>query len=370
MKKTNDGNVFAARRRHVLAAVKKQGVAAMLVTKPQDVRYLTGFTGEDSFVLLAPAATTLLTDRRFSEQSAQECPDIERLMRGGPMYAAVADVCRKLRLRRLGVQGGHMTLNGRDLLEKAVPRGKAVPLTEILAPLRIVKDAGEVAQIRKAVRAAQEGFKAILAMGRRRWIGRTEREIAAELEYRMRLAGADEPSFETIVAVGPHSSLPHYRPGSTRVEAGSFVLIDWGARVAGYCSDLTRVVFAGKIPPQMAQVYEVVLRSQAVGIRACRSGVRASAVDKAARNVIEAAGFGKEFIHGLGHGVGLEIHESPGLGRLDTSRLRSGMVVTIEPGIYLPGVGGVRIEDDVLVTPGGCEPLTSLPRDLRAMVLR
>ncbi len=370
MTETIDTNVFASRRRRVLAAAKKQHASALLVTKPQDVRYLTGFTGDDSFALLAPAAATLITDGRFTEQSALECPEIERVMRAGPIYPAVAEVCRKLRLRRIGVQGGHMTVQGCELLEKAVRGGRAVPMTDILAPLRAIKDAGEIAQIRRAVRAAQEGFKAILALGRRGWIGRTEREIAAELEYRMRLAGADECSFETIVAVGPHSSLPHYRPGATRVTADSFVLIDWGARVGGYCSDLTRVVFAGKIPPKMAQVYEAVLRSQKAGIRACRSGVSAAAVDKAARSVIEAAGFGKEFVHGLGHGVGLEIHEAPGLSRLNPGRLRSGMVVTIEPGIYLPGVGGVRIEDDVRITPGGCEPLTTLPRDLRAMVLR
>ncbi len=365
-----NNNVLQTRRRRVLAAAKAQGAAAILITKPQDVRYVTGFTGDDSYALLAPAAATLITDGRFTEQAANECPDIERLVRTGPIFPTVAQAAKTLRLRTLAVQGGHMTIQGRELLQKALGRVKIVPLTDILGPLRSVKDEGEVAVIRLAVRAAQEGFKALVAQGKRGWVGRTERQIAAELEYRMRLAGADEASFETIVAVGPHSSLPHYRPGGARVQKDSFVLVDWGARVAGYCSDLTRVVFAGRIPPQMAEVYEVVFRSQNAGRRACRSGVSAAAVDKAARGVIDAAGYGKEFVHGLGHGVGLEIHEAPGLSRLNPGRLRSGMVVTVEPGIYLPGVGGVRIEDDVLITPGGCQPLTSLPRDLRAMVLR
>lgn len=365
-----DNNVLRARRRRVLAAVKRQGASAILITKPQDVRYVTGFTGDDSYAILAPAVAILVTDGRFTEQAANECPDLERVIRTGPIFPAVAGAIKKLRLRTLAVQGGHMTIQGRQLLQKALGRVKIVPLTDILGPLRSVKDEGEVAVIRRAVRAAQEGFKALLAQGAAGWVGRTERQIAAELEYRMRLAGADEASFETIVAVGPHSSLPHYRPGGTRVEKDSFILVDWGARVGGYCSDLTRVAFAGRIPPKMAEVYEVVLRSQNAGRRACRSGVSAAAVDKAARNVIEAAGYGKEFVHGLGHGVGLEIHEAPGLGRLGTGRLRSGMVVTVEPGIYLPGIGGVRIEDDVLIQTGGCQPLTSLPRDLRAMVLR
>ena len=224
--------------------------------------------------------------------------------------------------------------------------------------------------IRKAVAAAEKAFRELLALGRKGWVGRSEGELAAELEYRMRLAGAQGPSFDTIVAVGPHASLPHYRPGATRVESDCLVLIDWGAKVGGYCSDLTRTVRVGRIPPRLAEIHGVVERAQAAGIRAVRSGIAAGSADRAARDVIEAAGYGKQFVHGLGHGIGLEIHEAPGLGRKAKARLRPGMVVTVEPGIYLPALGGVRIEDDVVVTPDGCRRLSSLPRDMESMTLR
>jgi Xaa-Pro aminopeptidase len=186
----------------------------------------------------------------------------------------------------------------------------------------------------------------------------------------MRLSGAEGPSFETIVAVGPHASLPHYRPGSTRIRADCLVLLDWGARVGGYCSDLTRVVRVGTIPSRLAGVYDVVRRAQEAGIAACRAGAPAAAVDRAARKVVESAGLGKQFVHGLGHGVGLAIHEPPSVSGQAKGRLRAGMVVTVEPGVYLAGVGGVRIEDDVVVVRGGCRRLSRLARDLPSMTLR
>jgi len=212
-------------------------------------------------------------------------------------------------------------------------------------------------------------MKDLLAGGRKKFIGRSEREVAAELEYRMRLHGAERTSFETIVAAGAHAALPHYRAGSTRIRAGQAVLIDWGAVVDGYCSDLTRVVFTGRIRPPIASVYEIVLRAQAAGIAAVAPGATCQSADAAARAVIDRAGYGKAFGHGLGHGLGLQVHERPHVARGVDRKLQAGMVVTVEPGIYLPGVGGVRIEDDVLVTPGGRRRLTTLPRDIRAMVL-
>ena len=186
----------------------------------------------------------------------------------------------------------------------------------------------------------------------------------------MRSAGAERAAFETIVAAGPHSALPHYRPGPTRIRRGDAVLIDWGAVVAGYCSDLTRVVFTGRIPPQLACIYEIVLRAQSAGAAAVKPGCRCEAADASAREVIAAAGYGEAFAHGLGHGIGLEVHESPRLGTRSRQRLAAGMVVTVEPGIYLPGVGGVRIEDDVVVTATGQRRLSRLPRRIEAMVLR
>lgn len=366
-------NVLSSRRRRAWARAKAGGkIDSLLVSKSEDVRYLSGFTGEDSVLAIAAVGgATLITDGRFAEQAGGECPGVEIVVRtSGPIWAAVGEWAAGKRVRRLGVQGGHLTLLAGEALKDTKPLQAIVPLADVMGPLREVKDAGEIEAIRKSAVVAQKAFSELFARGKAFWVGRTERQIAAELDYLMGLHGAEGPSFETIVAVGPHGSLPHHRPGPRRVRAGNSILVDWGAKVGGYCSDLTRVVFAGTIPPKLAGIYEVVLAAQAAGIKACRAGAACSTVDAAARNLIEAAGYGKQFVHGLGHGVGLEIHEAPGLGKTSKTRLRSGMVVTVEPGIYVPGVGGVRIEDDVLVTAAGWQMITTLPKRMKDMVLR
>jgi Xaa-Pro aminopeptidase len=360
----------AARRRKALRRCAAQEADSLLVSRPEDVRYLTGFTGDDSVLLLAKGSACLITDGRYDEQSREECPDLEICIRKGPMTTAITDWVRARSAARLGVQAEHVTVSLLGRLRRGLRSRKTVPVTGLVSALRVTKDDSEVRAIRRAVRAAEQAFRELLGEGRRGFVGKSERAIAARLDYRMRLAGASGPSFETIVAAGAHGSLPHYRPGSTVVRKGDPVLIDWGAKVGGYCSDLTRVVFAGRIPPEIARIYEVVLRAQRAGAAAIRPGVRMSTVDRAARNVIAGEGFGDKFVHSLGHGIGLEIHEAPGLARSATGRMRSGMVVTVEPGIYLPGVGGVRIEDDVLVTPQGARKLSSLPRDIAAMTLQ
>ena len=262
-----------------------------------------------------------------------------------------------------------MTLAARDALKKALRKVRLEALGGEPAGFREVKSEAELRAIRKAVRVAEGAFAELTGRGAEAFVGRPEREVAAELDYLMRLGGASAPSFETIVAAGPHAALPHYRPGSTRIRRGRPVLIDWGAKVGGYCSDLTRVVFLDRIPPQLAEVYQVVLRAQEAGLRACGPGVSGGEVDAAAREVVAEAGYGEAFTHGLGHGLGLEVHEGPRLGRKVEHGLAAGMVVTVEPGVYLPGVGGVRIEDDVQVTSSGRRKLSRLPRDLESMVL-
>jgi Xaa-Pro aminopeptidase len=256
-----------------------------------------------------------------------------------------------------------------DLAGKLKSGAKLVEADGIASRLRQSKDELELAAMRKAIRIAEQAFKELFSLGAKGWIGRTERDLAAELDYRMRKAGADALAFPTIFAAGAHGSVPHYCPDSTRIKPDQAVLIDWGASAGGYCSDLTRVVFTGTIPAKIKEIYEVVRRSQAAGIAAIRPGAACKAVDAAAREVIEKAGFGPKFGHGLGHGLGREVHENPRLGKLSPARLASGMVITVEPGIYLPGIGGVRIEDDVLVTGTSSRRLTSLPRDLEAMRL-
>jgi Xaa-Pro aminopeptidase len=238
--------------------------------------------------------------------------------------------------------------------------------TGVVANMRRVKDDSELAAIRKAVDIAQRGFEKLTG-----WLkpGMREREVAARLTYDMTRMGAQGPAFAPIVAVGRNGSLPHYEPGDGVVSDREGVLIDWGARADWYVSDLTRVVWPGSIPTELAKVYQVVREAQQAAIAAIKPGVSASSVDRIARSHIAKAGYGRRFTHSLGHGIGLNVHEGPGLRKGGEDKLEPGMVVTVEPGVYLPGVGGVRIEDDVLVTAGGHEVLSSLPSDLDAMKL-
>ncbi len=369
-RKRNDSLVYASRRRVALREAwgKTDGVA-MLVTHGPDVGYLCGFGGEDSLLLLAQGWSCLLTDGRFSSQAAGQCPGVEIHVRSGSIFTAVADVLKGRRIRRIGVQEAHVTLLQRRLLGGAIGARRIRPIDEVIGRLRQVKDAAEIRLIRKAVRAAEDAFRWLISRGAAYVVGRSEREIAAVLDYRMRLAGASGPSFETIVASGANAALPHYRPGGRKIRRDEPVLIDWGAMVDGYASDLTRVIFPGRIPPSIAEVYEVVRRAQAAGIAAIRPAVSCKSVDSAARKLIDKAGYGGGFVHGLGHGIGREVHEAPSLSANARNRLRAGMVVTVEPGIYLPGVGGVRIEDDVLVVPGGRRKLSSLPTTIESMIL-
>ena len=366
-------SAFAARRKAALkAAAKAAGrpVGAFLVSKVEDVSYLSGFTGDDSMLLVRDGWACLVTDGRYDEQAHKECPGLDVFVRTGAMSAAIAEVLKGKSVRSMAVQGDHLTLQWEQAIQKALPKVRLRAANDVVIALRQVKDDVEVAAIRKAIKAAQTAFLALLAQGKKAFVGRTERQVAAELDYRMRLAGADKASFDTIVGAGAHSSLPHYRPDGTVIRDNEPVLIDWGAFVGGYCSDLTRVVLVGKISPKLVEVYEVVRRAQKLGIAAVRAGIGCKAVDAAARKCIAKAGFGKEFVHGLGHGIGRQIHEMPGVSRLSKARLKAGMVVTVEPGIYLPGTGGVRIEDDVLVGDEGPVQLSSLPTAMAAMTLQ
>lgn len=364
---------YAARRKAAFAAATRSAgreIGALLVGGVEDVGYLSGFTGDDSFLLVEVGGATLLTDGRYGEQAAWECPGVEIHVRKGPMAAAIVELVKARKIRSLALQAEHLTLRWKDAIAKALPSLKLLHVSDVPGLGRQVKDPDEIAAIRRAVKIAQEGFLALMARGRSAFIGRTERQVAAELDYRMRLAGADKSAFDTIVAVGPHGSLPHYRPGDTVIREGQMVLVDWGALASGYCSDLTRVVLTGTIPPKLGEVYEVVRRAQISGMAAVRAGAAAKTVDSAARSVIDKAGYKLQFVHGLGHGIGRQIHEMPSMNHTSSARLKRGMVITVEPGIYLPGVGGVRIEDDVLVGPKGPVKLSSLPTGMAAMTLR
>jgi len=358
----------AARLRKLRRLIRSENVDALLVTNFNNVTYLTGFTGDDSYLLVTPKQEILLSDPRYTTQLEQECPglDLEIRQPGTSMLSSLAKLVRKFKLSTMGVESQSMTLGHYRSIEETCNKTELKGTENLVESLREIKDRDEIALLREAVSQAEKSFAIMRASLRG---DQTEQEIAANLDYEIRKSGGRGCSFTPIVGVGPNAALPHYRPGNVRVEEDNFVLVDWGADHNGYKSDLTRVLFTGKPPAKMKKIYNIVLKAQMAAIDAIAPGVIMSDVDNAARSVIEKAGFGKEFGHGLGHGIGLDIHEAPRLAANQDRELQPGMVVTVEPGIYLPGLGGVRIEDDVLVTKNGHEVLTSVPKTLEESIL-
>jgi Xaa-Pro aminopeptidase len=309
-----------------------------------------------------------MSDGRYESQIRRECSGVEVAIRRPPMtwVQLVARLVRRMRLTQLGVEREHLTLEKYELLREAMPACSLVATQGWVEQLRQIKDRDELAQIRQAIAVAESAFLS-------HWAALepevSEREWADDLERQVRRLGADGCSFPPIVAAGAHAALPHARPRPAMLGEGAFILIDWGARWNGYCSDLTRVVPVNRISPKFEKLYDVVLRAQQAAIQTIRPGVPVDQVDRAARQVIEQARLGRRFPHGLGHGIGLEIHESPRLAPGQRQLLKAGMVITVEPGVYLPGWGGIRIEDDVLVTRSGCRLLTTLPREAHPWVV-
>lgn len=359
--------VIAERLKACRARILKKSVSGYLITNRVDQFYLTGFDGEDGAVLILPKSVYLLTDGRFREEAQRDAPWAKAVVRvATPLSEALAKLVHRLKLEKIGFQPDALSVDAWRTMSKALKPTRLVPMPPITGELRLLKDTSEVAAIERAIEVAESAFKAVVPRIKPGW---TERRLAAELQNDMLRRGASGPSFPTIVAEGPASSIPHYRPGDRRIETGSAVLIDWGATVDHYHSDLTRVVFVRRIPPRFRRMYEQVLAAQETAIRGIRPGVRACDVDGAARRVFKKAGVEKYFAHSLGHGLGLDIHEAPRLGLKVEEPLQPGMVVTVEPGLYYPGIGGVRIEDDVLVTQDGCRVLTHLPKDIESMIV-
>jgi Xaa-Pro aminopeptidase len=359
---------FERRRQRLCRRVTRTGAQALLVTDFTNVTYLTGFTGDDSYLLVMPHGTRMLSDSRYTQQLEEECPGLPVEVRssGTHIHEFSVQILKKNRLARVAVEANSMTVGLAAKLTEEVPGLQLLPAADLVERLREIKDQEEIARICEAIDIAQRAFAVIRASLRAE---RTEREIANELEYQIRLFGGAGCSFTPIVGVGSRGALPHATLSDHRVGESGFVLIDWGARKRGYVSDLTRVLITGKISPKLEAIYGVVLRAQQAGIDAIRPGAIMEDVDAAARRVIEEAGFGKRFGHALGHGIGLAVHEAPRLGARQKRPLKPGMVVTVEPGIYLPNWGGVRIEDDILVTRGGHEVLSNVPRELADCVL-
>ncbi len=336
----------------------------MLVINPVDTRYLTGFVGDDSWTLVPARGTKVfvLSDNRFEEQIQREAPHVSVIMRDKTLGEELKKLRAKLKFKRIAVQKQHLTVGLFEKLGKEMGQRSVAAWDDGLVAQRSVKDAAEVKCIVKAGKIQQQAFKELLDFIEP---GQTESQAAAFLEYRMRCLGADGVSFPSIVAADANAALPHAIPGAKKFTANSLVLIDWGAKYRGYCSDMTRMIGLGKIKAVMREVYQLVLDAQLAGIAACQPGAKLTEVDAAARQVIVEAGYGDYFGHGLGHGIGLDIHEAPRLSHLaGDGVLVPGQVVTVEPGIYLPGVGGVRIEDDILITGRGHKVLTDLPKTL------
>jgi len=357
---------IAARVAKLRAAMVERKVPALLVTSFADVSYLTGFEGDDSFALVTPEQFVLVSDSRYEEQISRECPWVEAVIRRKGIILEVGKLLKRLRITRLGVQAESMTLRQHESLRgefkgKTAPR--IVPVADLVVALRHIKDEREIALTEQAIAIAEHGFETLKAHLK---VGMTENEIASLLVHEMRKRGALNASFDTIVAAGANGSLPHYRPGAVALQNNMPLLIDWGARFAGYVSDLTRVVFFGRVPRVIEDIYGVVLEAQMAAIDAIKPGKTAREIDRVARGIIKKAGYGKQFGHGLGHGIGRDIHEAIALNATSKIKLEPGMIVTVEPGIYLPGVGGVRIEDDVLITATGCRVLSRLPKTLES----
>jgi Xaa-Pro aminopeptidase len=347
-----------ARTDRLVGLLAERELDCLLVTNLVNVRYLTGFTGTNGACVVTRDERLFLTDFRYVQQARSQVRRYEPVRAGQDM---LADLGRRLR-GRAGFDDAHVTVaSHRKLAEKVGEGVELVPAGGLVEDLRAVKDELELGAIRAAAAIADEVYEELRVRGA---AGRAERELALALGRAMEDRGAERPSFPPIVAAAEQGALPHAWPRDVEIPSGTLLVVDMGAQVDGYCSDCTRTLATGPLDDAALEVYELVRRAQAAGLAAARAGASCKGVDAVARDVIEAAGHGERFGHGLGHGVGLEVHERPRLGKTAEGELRAGNVVTVEPGVYLPGELGVRIEDLVVVTEGESEVLTGFPKDL------
>ncbi len=357
----------AGRLRRARAAVVELGCDALLVSSLVNVRYLCGFTGSAGLLVIGPDDAVLVTDGRYATQAPAEIaaaavPVRVEVRPASDQGQVLAELARGW--RRLGLEAEHITWGRQRHFARTWAGAVELVATDgLVESLRLRKDAGELARIAAAAHIADQALQNVRGALD---AGPTEAELALDLDMEMRRLGASAPAFETIVAAGPNGAEPHHHPSSRRVEPGDLVVVDFGARLDGYCSDMTRCLWAGAgpepVPARLAGILEVVLAAQAAGVATVADGRPAAEVDRACRQVIEAAGLGEFFVHSTGHGVGLDVHEAPWAAAASEDILLSGQVVTVEPGVYIPGFGGARIEDTVVVTGSGCEVLTTTPK--------
>jgi Xaa-Pro aminopeptidase len=341
--------------------ISKLPIDGMLVVKPENRRYISGFTGSAGYLLITEKDAVLLTDFRYTEQASEQAPHFQVLDHGISAPEGIRNQLQALGIKRLGFEKDYLTYGTFSLYSEKFAPVELVPVEGIVEKLRAIKDKYEIETIRKAAGIADAAFSHILGFLKP---GVRERDIALELEYFMKKQGAKGASFDIIVASGVRSSLPHGVASDKVMEHGEFVKMDFGALYNGYCSDITRTVVLGEANDKQREIYGIVLEAQLQALERLAPGMTGKEADAVARDIIKARGYGENFGHSLGHGIGLYIHEDPRLSSQSDDILQPGMVVTVEPGIYVPGFGGVRIEDDVVLTDTGIEILTSSTKDL------
>jgi len=355
-----DHNEHQHRRERLLPALESARAGAFFTTALPNVRYLSGFTGSNAALLVTPDRALLFTDPRYQTQAPQES-DCEVKIAKGPLLPEAGKWLKRLRLKSFGFEQNRISFEEYQQLKSVADGVRFRPLSGTVEELRMVKSPAEVATIRASVQLNSAALEQALDHFRPTM---SEVDLAAEIEYRMRLLGADGTAFQTIVASGRRSALPHAHPTDHPIQADQLLLVDMGANVAGYASDMTRTHAVGKLEAKVRRMYRAVLESQLAAIDAVKPGILCATVDRAARQVLRSYGLDKLFIHSTGHGLGLEIHERPRVGRRERTKLEPGMVITVEPGVYDEALGGIRIEDTVVVTSKGCEVLTPTGKEL------
>ena len=353
---------FHLRRRTLIAKLSEAKIAALLITSPANWYYLTGFTGESGALVVSRKGASLITDGRFMVQSAAETAGVRIIQQKGSLFESVGQFLKSSSLSRVGFDPTQITVGQLHSLRRAAgARVRWVPSAGRVEELRMRKDAAELAQMRRAANLADDVVQHAIGLLKP---GIREFEVGAEIEYQMRKRGASGPAFETIVAFGERAALPHARPTAKRLRKNELVVLDLGVILGHYCSDITRTVYVGRAPKRIRTWYQAVLEAQHAAIAAAKSGAACGDVDGAARQVLTSYRLDHLFIHSTGHGLGLEVHEDPRVARGQKRRLEPGNVITVEPGVYSAGIGGIRIEDDVAVHADRTEVLTRAPRDL------
>jgi Xaa-Pro aminopeptidase len=358
--------VSTDRADRVAEALAEREADYLLVTDLVNVRWLTGFTGSSGAAVVGrDGERRFITDFRYLTQSAEQLDPVWEREIAVDLLAGVAKGLPGIGDLRIAFEDAHMSVKDHSKLAGMLRAGiELVPAGQTIEALRAVKDDGELDAIRAAARLADDALTEVLGRG---LVGRTERDVALDLEFTMRRMGAEAASFPPIVAAGDHGALPHAVPRDVAIPSGTLCVVDWGAQLDGYASDCTRTYATGEIDPRDAEVYALVQRAQEAALAAVRPGPTGREIDAVARTIIDAAGHAEHFGHGLGHGVGLDVHEGPRLSKQGDTKLAAGMVVTVEPGVYVPGAVGVRIEDLVIVTDDGAEVVSSLPKDLQVI---